>query len=134
MNNQLIKSDIKLSIGILVSNRIQHIRQVMESIKPLLSAVPSELIVVDTKGEESDGSIDIVREYTDHVYPFTWCNDFAAARNVCLEHSHGEWFMFHDDDECFDDVTELIDFFLSGECNRYQCASYYIHDYADDGS
>ena len=90
---EYITSDIKLTVGILVSNRKQYIRNVMEALQPLLRAIPSELIIVDTKGADSDGSIDIVREYTDKIYPFTWCNDFAVARNVCLEHARGEWFL-----------------------------------------
>lgn len=130
----LIKSDIKLTIGILVSNRIQYIRKAMEALKPLLEAVPSELIAIDTKGEDGDGSIDIVREYTDKIYPFVWCNDFAAARNVCIEHARGEWFMYQDDDEWFDDVQELIDFFSSGECENYNSAFYYVRNYDDKGN
>ena len=133
MQETFIKSDIKLTIGILVSDRKKYIRDAMEALKPLLLAVPSELIVVDTKGKDSDGSIDIVREYTDKVYPFTWCDDFAVARNVCLEHAKGEWFMFQDDDEVFDDVQELIDFFTSGECNRYGSGYYYVKNYSADG-
>lgn len=98
MNNQLITSDIKLTIGMLVSNRIQYIRKVMEGLKPLLDAVPSELIVIDTKGSETDGSIEIVKEYTDKIYSFTWCNDFSATRNICFEHAKGEWYLYQDDD------------------------------------
>ena len=124
MAEEYIKSDIKLTIGLLVSNRIKYIRQVMEALKPLLDAVPSELIAVDTKGEDSDGSIEVVKEYTDKVYPFTWCNDFAAARNVTFEHARGEWYMYLDDDEVFDDVQEIIDFFLSGEYKNFG-AGYY---------
>lgn len=130
----LVKSDIKLTIGMLVSNRIQYIRKAMEALKPLLDAVPSELIVVDTKGEESDGSIDIVREYTDKIYRFEWCNDFSAARNVCFEHARGEWFLYVDDDEWFDDVTEFIEFFNSDECEKYNGGNYYTRDYDDDGT
>lgn len=133
MQDTFITSDIKLTIGILVSDRKKYIRDAMEALKPLLSAVPSELIVVDTKGKESDGSIDIVREYTDKIYPFTWCDDFAAARNVCLEHAKGEWFLFQDDDEVFDDVQELIEFFRSEECNQYGSGYYYAKNYAADG-
>lgn len=128
-----IKSDIKLTIGILVSNRKQHIRMVMESLKPLLVQLPSELIAVDTKGSETDGSIEIVREYTDKIYPFEWCNDFSAARNVCLEHAHGEWFLYIDDDEYFDDVQELISFFQSGEAEHYQYGDFLIRNYNSDG-
>jgi len=131
---ELIKSDIKLTIGMLVSNHVEYIRKVMEALKPLLLAVPSELVVIDTKGEETDGSIAIVREYTDKIYPFTWCNDFSAARNFCLSHAKGEWFLYQDDDEWFDDVQEFIDFFQSGECERYYSGYYYTKDYAADGS
>ncbi len=131
---EYIKSDIKLTIGILVSNRKQHIRNTMEALQPLLKAIPSELIVVDTKGADSDGSIDIVREYTDKIYPFVWCNDFAAARNVCLEHARGEWFLFQDDDEIFDDVSELIEFFKSGEYKNYGSGYYYVRNYFANGS
>ena len=126
---KLIRSDIKLTVGMLVSNHKQYIRKAMEALKPLLEAVPSELIVIDTMGEASDGSIDIVREYTDKIYPFTWCNDFSAARNFCLDHAKGEWFLYQDDDEWFDDVQEFIDFFNSEECERYYSGYYYTRDY-----
>ena len=79
-----------LSISLLVSNSIDTIRKCMESIKPLLEAVPSELIVVD--GGSRDGAIEIAREYADEIVPFVWCNDFSAARNAGLEKATGEWF------------------------------------------
>lgn len=131
---KFVKSEIKLTIGILVSNRIRHIRAVMEGIKPLLNAIPSELIAIDTKGTETDGSLEIVREYTDKIYSFVWCDDFSAARNVCLEHANGEWFMYLDDDEVFEDVQEIIEFFKSDACNQYLSASYHIRNYSEDGS
>ena len=126
--------EIKLTIGLLVSNRKKYIRNVLEGLKPLLDAVPSELIIVDTKGEESDGSIEICREYTDKIYSFNWCDDFSAARNVCLEHARGEWFMYQDDDEWFDDVQEFIDFFNSGESDKYSSGYYHTRNYKSDGS
>lgn len=120
-----------LSISILVSNRIDTIRKCMESIKPLLDGFPCELIAVDTVGEKTDGSIDVVREYTDKIYRFEWCNDFAKARNFGLEKCSGEWFMFMDDDEWFEDVSEIRDFFVSGEYKKYESANYKIHTYTD---
>ncbi len=127
---EFIKSDIKLTIGMLVSNHIQYIEKGMEAIKPLLDAVPSELIIVDTVGpENSDGSLDVVKRYTDKIYHFDWINDFSAARNVAIEHARGEWFMYFDDDEYFDDVTEFIEFFNSDECNKYYYGIYYTGDY-----
>lgn len=129
-----IKSKIKLSIGILVSNHIKYIRKAMEAIEPLLKAVPSELIAVDTVGNEnSDGSLEVVKEYTDKIYHFDWIDDFSAARNVAMEHAEGEWFMYFDDDEYFDDVSEFIDFFKTGESNNYNYAFYYTADYYAPG-
>lgn len=131
---KLIKSNIKLTIGMLVSNHIGIIRDCMESIKPLLDAVPSELVVADTVGEETDGSIEVVKEYTDKIHRFVWCNDFAAARNSLLDHARGEWFLYLDDDEWFDDVQEFIDFFKNGESESYYSGYYYTRDYSADGS
>ena len=128
-----IKSPIKLTISLLVSNQIGTIRKCMESLKPILDAVPSELIVVDTVGpENSDGSLDIAREYADQVVRFEWCDDFAAARNAGLSRAKGEWFLYVDDDEWFEDPTEIIEFLNSGECDRYGTTQYAIRSYDDE--
>ena len=92
----------QLSISILVSNHIDTVRKCLESVKPLLDRLRAELIVVDTGS--TDGSIDVAKEYTDKIIPFVWCNDFSAARNVGLKAAHGEWFLYLDDDEWFDDI------------------------------
>ena len=130
-----IKSDIVLSIGILVSNNVQYIEKCMEGLKPLLDNTKSELIILDTVGhEKSDGSIDICRKYTDKIYRFEWINDFAAARNELIKHSRGEWFMYQDDDEWFDDVSELIEFFNGADCHKYNFGCYCARNHAADGS
>lgn len=119
-----------LTISILVSNRIDTISKCMESIRPLLEQLPSELIVVDTVGEEnSDGALAVAKEYATEVVHFDWCNDFSAARNAGLKLARGAWFLFMDDDEWFEDVTEIIEFFRSGEYENYGCATYQIRDY-----
>ena len=119
-----------LSISLLVSNRIDSIRKCMESIRPLLTELSAELVVVDTVGEEqSDGSLAVVKEYTDNIVHFDWCSDFAAARNVGLKRCRGEWFLFLDDDEWFEDVSEIIAFFRSGEYKKYNSATYQRRNY-----
>ena len=121
-----------LSISLLVSNRIDTIRKCMESLKPILQALPSELIAVDTVGEErSDGSIDVVREYTEKIVPFAWCDDFAAARNAGLEKAQGEWFMYIDDDEWLEDASPIIAFFETGEYRKYKTANYTVRSYTN---
>ncbi|MGJ4849965.1 glycosyltransferase [Bacillota bacterium Meth-B3] len=126
-----IKSPIKLTISLLVSNRIDTIRKCLDSIKPLLTQLPSELIVVDTVGEEnSDGSLAVAREYTDKIVRFHWCDDFAAARNAGLKLAQGEWFMFLDDDEWFEDVTPIVEF-LQGDDGKYNYCLYDVRNYLD---
>ena len=122
-----------LSISLLVSNRIDTIRKCMESIRPILEQIPTELIAIDTVGEKTDGSIEIVKEYTNQIYYFKWCNDFSAARNEGLKRAKGEWFLFLDDDEWFHDVVDIIHFFQSGEYKKFNSATYKIHDYRSKG-
>lgn len=127
-----IKSPIQLSISLLVSNRIQTIRKCMDSLKIILDAIPSELIAVDTVGEEnSDGSLAVVREYTDKIVHFDWTGDFSAARNAGLELAKGEWFLYVDDDEWFEDPSEIIEFFQNGDSLKYGCTQYVVRNYLD---
>lgn len=116
-----------LSISILISNRPDTVRKCLDSIQPLLKSIPSELILTDTGcGEEVRN---IIEEYADHIIDFTWCNDFSAARNVGLRESKGQWFMYLDDDEWFEDTQSIIDFFQSGECDNYGIACYVQRNY-----
>ncbi len=129
----MVKNPIRLTISILVSNRVDTVRKCLDSIKPLLDALPSELIVVDTVGpERSDGSLAVAREYTDRVVHFDWCDDFSAARNAGLKLAKGEWFLYLDDDEWFDDVSALIDFLKTDDC-RYNVCLYRVRNYMDRG-
>ena len=101
-----------LTISLLVSNHIDTISKCMKSIQPLLEQISSELIVVDTVGpDQSDGSLAVAEKYADKIIHFDWCDDFSAARNAGLKCANGEWFLFLDDDEWFDDVSELVNFF-----------------------
>ncbi len=113
-----------LSISMLVSNnRRDTIEKCMESLVPLMEAVSSELVIVDTGC--TDGSIEIARKYADKVVQFTWCKDFSAARNAGLSECTGEWFLYLDDDEWFEDVSELIAF-LTSEEKKHCDAVWYI--------
>lgn len=121
--------NIQLSISLLASDRKETLRKCLDSITPLLREIPSELIVVFT-GQDPEMK-KIAEEYTDQVIPFTWCNDFSAARNVGLERAKGEWFLYIDDDEWFEDVEEICAFFKSGEYRQYHSAEYIQRNYLD---
>lgn len=118
---------IQLSISLLASNRAASLERCLDSLRPLLMRIPSELIIVFTGTDERVK--EIASCYTDKILPFTWCDNFSAARNVGLWAAKGEWFLYIDDDEWFEDVTEIRDFFLSGEYKNYGSACYKQKNY-----
>lgn len=119
----------RLTISLLVSGRADTTEKCLDSLKPLMKQVDCELILVDTGCDETMKQL--LKKYTNQIIPFVWCNDFAKARNAGLEKATGEWFMFMDDDEWFEDVTPIISFFQSGVCDEYDQAVYKVRNYAD---
>lgn len=128
-----MSDSVLLTISILISNRPDTVRKCLDSIKPLLASVSSELILVDTGcGERVRG---IIEEYADQIIDFEWCRDFAKARNAGLERAKGKWFLYMDDDEWFEDTGEIARFFNSGEYKIYGVGLYTVRNYlTPDGS
>ena len=124
-----MNENILLTITMLVSDRKDTIEKCMKSLVHLRETVPSELIVVDTAGNEA--CMNIVRQYTDNIVRFEWCDDFAAARNAGLEKAKGRWVMYLDDDEWFESTQELENFFLSDTSRKYNAAAYVQRNYQD---
>ncbi len=118
-----------LSICMIVKNEEKYLRSCLESLSPVLKELDSELIIADTGS--TDSTISIAKEFTPNVFHFKWCDDFAAARNSTLERATGEWFMFIDADEIFEDVTDLISFFKTKDYRNYDCASICIRSYTN---
>lgn len=118
---------LQLTISLLASNQIQAVRRCLDSLVPILMQIPSELIVVDTSGNTHIR--DLALRYTSHVIPFCWCDDFSKARNTGLQEAQGEWFLYIDDDEWFEDPGEIIQFFTSGEYKNYNSAQYIVRSY-----
>lgn len=121
--------NIQLTISLLVSDRMATLGRCLSSLKPLLRELDSELIVVYTGN--SPETLELAEQYTSHIIPFTWCNDFSKARNVGLNAAKGEWFLYIDDDEWFENTDEIIHFFKSGEYRQYQTAFYIQRNYND---
>lgn len=125
--------DIQLSISLLASDCPAALERCLNSLKPLMMQVPCELIVVMTGTDKKIR--EIASNYTEQIVPFTWCDDFSAARNAGLRLAHGEWFLYIDDDEWFEDTAEICNFFLSGEYRKYGEATYKQRNYLDwDGT
>lgn len=118
-----------LTIGMIIKNEEKYLRRCLEALTPILEQVDSELIIADTGS--TDNSVSIAKEFTENVFHFDWCNDFAAARNATLKKASGEWFMAVDADEIFKDTSSLIHFFNSGEYKDYNSASIIKRNYND---
>ena len=104
--------NIQLTISLLASDRKETLGKCLESITPLLRELNSELIIVTTG--EDPAVTELAKQYTSHIIPFTWCDDFSKARNAGLERAGGEWFLYLDDDEWFGDVSDILRLFKSG--------------------
>lgn len=116
-----------LTISLLISNRPDTIPRCLDSLKPIMEAIPSELILIDTS--KSEEIHELLLTYTDKVYEFEWCKDFAKARNEGVRRAKGEWFLYLDDDEWLVEVDELIDFFQKGRYKKCECANIQIRNF-----
>jgi len=123
-----MEDNMLLTIGMIVKNEEKYLDECLTALKPILKNIKSELIIVDTGS--TDNTVEIAKKYTDKVLYFEWCNDFAAARNVTIDHAKGEWYMFVDADEILEDAREIIDFFKSKKYKKYMSAAYYIMNYS----
>lgn len=119
---------LQLSICLPISNRRDTLYKCLDGLKPLLENLDAELIVVDTS---NDGSTEIAQSYGAKIIPFTWINDFAAARNVAIREAKGSWILSIDDDEWFDDTSEIITFFQSEQWKQCDTAFYKVRNYTD---
>ncbi len=120
-----------LTIGVPVSNQIATIRRCLDGIKPILDAVPSELVVVDTGS--TDGTIEVCREYGARVVEFPWVNDMSAARNIGIRNAQSMWYLSIDDDEWFEDTAGITAFFSEpGKYKRHDALVYQQLNYLDD--
>ncbi|WP_432748154.1 tetratricopeptide repeat-containing glycosyltransferase family 2 protein [Pectinatus frisingensis] len=94
---------VKISACVIVKNEAENIPKWLQCMRK----IADEIIVVDT------GSDDITRQLAvaagAAVYDFTWCDDFAMAKNYAIAKAVGDWIMFLDADEYFiDDMPEKI--------------------------
>lgn len=123
----MMQDKILLSISILISNRPDTVEKCLNSLSSLREKVSCELILTDTGCGEHVRKI--VESYADVLLDFTWCNDFSKARNLGLSKAKGEWFLYMDDDEWFEDTKAIEEFFISGAYKDYTKAYYSVRNY-----
>lgn len=118
-----------LSISMLISGR-EEMKKSLDSLHYFTEAFPCEIILTDTGCNPEQRAL--AEQYADKILEFEWCGDFSAARNVGLKEARGEWFMYLDDDEWFDNPREIVSFFTTGEYKKYKCATYVQRNYHDE--
>jgi len=86
---------MKLSACMIVKNEAKMLAETL----PSLSQYVDEIIIVDTGS--TDETIKVAQKYGAKVSSFAWINDFAAARNESLRLATGDWIIWPDADEFF---------------------------------
>lgn len=90
---------ITISLCMIVKNEEKVLSRCLDSIKGLMD----EIIIVDTGS--TDRTKEIARQYTNLVYDFSWCDDFAAARNFSFSKATMEYIYAPDADEYLDSLN-----------------------------
>ena len=83
----------RISVCIITKNECEKIKRCLEALRK----TGYELVVVDTGS--TDGTIEVVKNYTDSLYEFTWVGDFAAAKNYAVSKAKNDIVMVVDSDE-----------------------------------
>lgn len=87
-----------ISVCIIAKNEETNIERCLES----LSKCGFEIIVVDTGS--TDNTKAVAKKYTDKVFDFIWCNDFAVTKNFAISKAQYEYVMVIDSDEFINDI------------------------------
>lgn len=118
-----------LTIGVPVSNQIETIDRCLSHLKPLLEKLEAELVVIDTGS--TDGTVEVCKSYGARVFSHPWHDNMSAVRNEAIYHARGLWYMSIDDDEWFEDVEDILQFFQTGAYRKYSYATYIQRNYTD---
>ncbi len=87
---------ISISMCMIVKNEQDILKRCLDS----YAGIYDELIIIDTGS--TDNTKEIAHQYTDNIYDFEWCDDFAAARNFAFSKAGCEYILSVDADEELD--------------------------------
>lgn len=85
-----------LSACLIVRDEEENLEACLEVLEPLVD----EICVLDTGSV--DRSLQVAEAFGARTGRFEWCDDFAAARNACLELATSDWILSVDADELVD--------------------------------
>ena len=88
---------MKTSACMIVKNESKNIEKCINSFKDIVN----EIIVVDTGS--TDNTVELAKNLGAKVLFMQWQNDFAAPKNYAIENATGDWIIFLDADEYFEE-------------------------------
>jgi glycosyltransferase involved in cell wall biosynthesis len=91
----------RLSLTTIAKNEAATLARCLASVRDLVD----ESIVVDTGS--SDETKNIAQQHGARVFDLPWPDSFAAARNESLRHASGQWLLWLDADEWFDEDNRV---------------------------
>jgi glycosyltransferase involved in cell wall biosynthesis/cytochrome c-type biogenesis protein CcmH/NrfG len=94
---KLSTSGARLSLCMIVRDEAENLADCLTCVRDIVD----EMIIVDTGSV--DGTPEIARNLGARVFFFPWCDDFSAARNESIRHSTGDYILWLDADDRFDE-------------------------------
>ena len=82
-----------LALVVIARDEAPRIQRLLNSVAPWVD----DMLVLDTGSR--DDTVQRAVASGARVAHFSWCDDFAAARNAALAHSHADWHLVLDADE-----------------------------------
>lgn len=108
---------LSVTLCLIVKNEEQYVAKCIESVQPLVE----DILIADTGS--TDNTINICKQYANHVESIDFSNGFSAARNHLLKQVKTDWVLFLDADEYFD-PSELSKFRKLILCTQSEIDAY----------
>ncbi len=119
-------NDIKISACVIVKNEEKNIGSWLENV----SAFADEIIINDTGSE--DGTKTMITQFSEKhpdldmvLVESVWQDDFALAKNQCLDEATGDWIVFTDADELFNE-PEFVKSYLYNLRDNEELQALYV--------
>lgn len=91
---------MELSVCIITKNEWERLRKCLQA----LQGHELEIVVVDTGS--TDKTKEMVSDYTDRIFDFTWQDDFSLARNYAASMASHDMIMMLDSDEYAEELDQ----------------------------